>query len=246
LVRVAVERMSNIRELLPDRWKPLIETELAKKPMAAPSKTAVSLIRCKASSNGVPRSRLSGMGWPDGYEGVPAHGQGAALAKKAAHMSIRAQVASGLLVGAAAACIWWGDAAKRQQPYEACCQKDHCQHIDDGHDTAVFTQPFRGSTATNTAGFATCREADVSTGVRDDVPVQECVEPEQDADQLPLQDTRSKRASCIRFRRNESTEGAGKLLEVARTALPSQRSQAGWSTVASLAKRARHVVRSRS
>jgi len=36
LVRVGVERMSNIRELLPDRWKPLFETQCAKRPLVAP------------------------------------------------------------------------------------------------------------------------------------------------------------------------------------------------------------------
>jgi hypothetical protein len=43
LVRVGIEKMSNVRELLPDRWKPLFETELAKRPMAAPSVRAASV-----------------------------------------------------------------------------------------------------------------------------------------------------------------------------------------------------------
>jgi len=42
LVRVGIEKMSNVRELLPDRWTPLFETELAKRPMSAPSVRAAS------------------------------------------------------------------------------------------------------------------------------------------------------------------------------------------------------------
>ena len=42
LMRVAIERARNIRELLPDRWKPLFETELALAPMTSPSVRAAS------------------------------------------------------------------------------------------------------------------------------------------------------------------------------------------------------------
>jgi hypothetical protein len=42
LVRVGVERMGNVREFLPDRWQPLFETELAKRPMSSPSVRSIS------------------------------------------------------------------------------------------------------------------------------------------------------------------------------------------------------------